>query len=242
MMKTSFKKAKPIWIKDKQNEMHIRAIFRTSVGLENDRETWVKIATSGIYNLYINGAFVSYGPARAGKGHFRMDCIDITPYVKKGQNLVVIEVAGYNVNSYYIMNQPSFLQAEIVEGDRVVSYTGDDLFEGAINPYLIRKVQRYSFQRPMIEAYNLEEGYEQIYTDLSRDINPEELEIQEDKTIIERYAPYPQYEVIEAKAISSGSVDIDYPPENIHRDRSYKDVGPTILGFKPEELEFSITD
>ena len=57
--------------------------------------------------------------------------------------------AGYNVNSFYVLNQPSFLQAEVTTGSSVLASTGGtgNAFEATILSERLQKVQRYSFQR-----------------------------------------------------------------------------------------------
>ena len=109
-----FEKAFPIWIKDRNKEMHLRARFKTILNINSNKNCLLKLATSGIYNLFVNGDFIAYGPARAGKGHFRIDEYDFTKSLNKGENTVVIEVCGYYATSFYIQKQPSFLVAEVV--------------------------------------------------------------------------------------------------------------------------------
>lgn len=40
-----------------------------------------------------------------------------------GENILAIETAGYNVNSYYLLDQPSFLQAELLVDGQVAAST-----------------------------------------------------------------------------------------------------------------------
>ena len=84
-----------------------------------------------------------------------------------GENVLAIEVAGYNVNSYYLLDQPAFLQAELTCGDDVLAATGSvkNSFEAMILPERVKKVQRYSFQRPFSEIYRPEPGYDQWRTE-----------------------------------------------------------------------------
>ena len=43
----------------------------------------------------------SWRSARRGPhGYYRMDELDLSPHLRAGQNVLAIEVAGYNVNSY----------------------------------------------------------------------------------------------------------------------------------------------
>ena len=69
MKEQLFELAKPVWLQGKAEEIHIRAQFRAVFRCEEEdvKKTVCRVATSGIYNLFVNGRFVAYGPARAGK-------------------------------------------------------------------------------------------------------------------------------------------------------------------------------
>ena len=41
----------------------------------------------------------------------------------RGRTIVAVEVAGYNVNAYYVLDAPSFLQAEVVTDSDVLAST-----------------------------------------------------------------------------------------------------------------------
>ena len=235
-MSVNFEKALPIWIKDREDEKHLRLQFKAIV--KSNENLKVKIATSGIYQLWVNGSFVSYGPARAGKNHFRMDEISIVNFLEKEDNIVVIEVAGYNVNSYYIQKQPSFLQAEISSGNDIFAATGFD-FTARVNPNYIQRVQRYSYQRPMIEAYKFSKALDSFFVDDTK--GTEEISVTEKKKIIERLAPYPAYEKIKAVPILHGEVE-KIVPQKYFRDRSCVNIGGALNGFTIEELDFFATD
>ena len=105
MKEQLFELAKPVWLQGKSEEIHIRAQFRAVFHHDGEdvEKAVCRVATSGIYNLFVNGRFVAYGPARAGKNHFRMDEVSIASFIKKGANVIALEVAGYYVNSYYCL-------------------------------------------------------------------------------------------------------------------------------------------
>ena len=71
---------------------------------------------------------------------------------------MAVEVAGYNVNSFYLLDEPAFLQAEVVCDGAVLASTAGQgaAFEATILKHRVQKVQRYSFQRPFIEYYRLQ--------------------------------------------------------------------------------------
>ncbi len=231
-----FKKAVPIWVDDRENEMHYRAQFKTKFNYNGNAFVNLSLATSGIYNLYINGVFVAYGPARAGKGYFRVDNIDITDFLKKGENAVVIEVCGYNSTSFYIQKQSSFIVAEISFEDTVLCWTGKH-FTARKNPFYIQRTQRYSYQRPMVEAYNIS----QVDTFLTDNNNGDEIIARVSGGVyLPRITEEPFYEFLDARQISSGAVKIT-DNQNITYDRSVTQVGEELSGFKLSELDVFVT-
>ena len=231
-----FNKAIPIWVGGAENEMHYRAQFKARFDYQNNASVNVALATSGIYNLYVNGVFLAYGPARAGKGHFRLDNLDITDFLVKGENVVVIEVCGYNSTGFYIQKQSSFLVAEIIVGDTVVCFTGKD-FTVRKNPYYIQKSQRYSYQRPMVEAYNITK-MDTFLTDNT--LGDEIVNEVRGGVYLPRITEKPLYERLNPKKIASGMVEIVENP-NITYDRSVTQVGEELSGFPLAELDAFVT-
>ena len=66
--------------------------------------------------------------------------------MSNGVNHVAIEVAGYNVNSFYTLDQPSFVQAEVELGGAIAAATGEaeHPFDVFVLPERVRRVQRSS--------------------------------------------------------------------------------------------------
>ncbi len=222
-----FKAAVPVWAENSEKEINLRLQFKATV--PKCKNATVCIATSGMYQLWVNGSFVAYGPARAGKKHFRVDEIALGA-LSNGENSITIEVAGYNTNAYAMQNQASFLQAEILDGETVVACTGKD-FSAIQNPYYYQKIQRYSFQRPMAESYDYTRGAGVTLKTVQT----------EAKQIIKRYAPYPEYEKISAVNIGAGGFELDRSRKP-WRERSHTRIGSTLVGFTMDELDAFPTD
>src|SRR5208282_2233486 len=153
-----FRSAKPIWPRGREKEMNLWVGFRAAFEALSGKHIYLRMAGSTLYRVYLNGEFHAWGPARGPKDHFRVDLWDITPLLVKGRNFVCVEVAGYNINSYYVLNQPSFLQAEVATDSEVLASTGGggQPFEATILPQRVQKVQRYTFQRAFSEVYHLD--------------------------------------------------------------------------------------
>jgi alpha-L-rhamnosidase len=116
-----FSLAEPVWPEGRERELNSACQFRCRIP---GGGTGVRLRATAAYNYRarLNGKFVGYGPLRAEEGVFRVDewPLDLEP----GENELVVEVAGYNCNSYYFVNQPAFFAAEVVAGGKVLAATG----------------------------------------------------------------------------------------------------------------------
>ena len=224
--KSHFQKAIPVWIENDNQNMNMRVIFQTVINHKGN--VFIHLATSCIYNLFVNGEFVSYGPARAGRNVFRKDIIPLTVCGNSSEYVITVEVQSYQVNSYYIMQQEPFLQAEILADDSVVSFTGGDGFVAAIDKTLVRKTQRFSFQRPFIEGYRLEEN---SYSYRVKGIlGTENIICLKEKTVVKRNSPYPEYEKISTKKIYQG-IAKELSNVQYKDSRSYTGISDKLKGF-----------
>ncbi len=226
-----FIKAQPVWLSGQETETNLA--LQCKAFCPKQPQTTVRVATSGLYQLTVNGRFAAYGPARAGKGHFRMDEIDISELLTNEQNVVVIHVCGYNAYSFEVQKQPSFLQAEIAVDGRPIAWTGEH-FTARVHPFRRRKTQRYSFQRTLSESYNITYLDDFLTSEAPGDLA---LSATESKTIIPRRAGYPLYEISPATPLLSGRVQ-PTTPDSLRSDRAWDNVSDEKLtGWPIPELE-----
>ena len=147
---------------------------------------------------------MGHGPCVAAHDFYRIDCYDIAPYLHEGENVVSVEVTGYNTESFYLLSQPSFLQAEIVSGGRVIAFTGRD-FKAYDLQQRKQDVPKYSYQRTQMEYWILSEVYDVWQKDPEFSSDKEVvLAEQPAKTTIVRRVPYPDYTVHEASVLDAG--------------------------------------
>ena len=150
-----FYQAKAVYPMSKSLEMNSFSAFRAQA--EDLHETVLYLTAATFYQLWVNGRFVSFGPARTAKGYARVDEIPLAAYTQKGKNEILILVAGYNCEAHSTVRQPSFLQAELRKGDTVLLYTGRD-FEAYLPPHRVQKVRRYAMQRHFSEVWDFTGG------------------------------------------------------------------------------------
>lgn len=248
VVKFMFIEALPVWQKGKEKEMNHSMLFKTVILCNGNsgKKYIAKIAASTVYQLFINGKFITAGPCRAPHGYYRVDEIDITKDLDIGDNVIVILVAGYNINSYYTLNQPSFLQAEIVEETYGIVLAAT----GSCNPFYsrpykerVKKTDKYSFQRAFTEVYKLTKDYNNLFTDVAIGNDFLVPTHTEKKNLIERRIPsyiHPEYKVNEV--IARGTCLSGEKPEQYLRTRHVANIGPAQLGYNYDELEVCLED
>ena len=195
----SFSEAIPVWAQGREKEKNLTLSFREVISTGRVQDAYIRIAASTDYRLRVNGEFVAHGPSVAAHDFYRVDCYDLKPYLKRGENLLALEVAGYNESSYYLLNQPSFLQAEVEVNGEVIAATGK-AFEAYDLGQRKADVERFSFQRPFVEYYTLAPDFEKWAKDLQWQGTAVTLTEQEAKTLLARKVEYPDYKMHKAEA------------------------------------------
>ena len=240
-----FYAAEPIWLEGRETEMNVTAGFRAVFERPEESPVLLRVTAASIYRVFVNGGpqatgFVGHGPARGPHGYARVDEWDITERMRDGLNVVAIEVAGYNCNSYYLIDQQSFVQAEVVASDVVVAATGapSERFGGMALPYRLQKAQRFSFQRPFAEVYRLKNDCDRWRWDAA----PEAFAraacaVQHAVPLLERGVPYPDFAVCEAVLSAKGSMQQRDAKGKVWKDRSLTGTGPQLKGYPEKELD-----
>ena len=183
--KASFAAALPVWPRGRREKMNDFVLFTACFTAEAQENIQLRITGSTCFRIKFNGEFAAHGPMRGPKGYFRISELPLT--VIPGENRVEIEVSGANINSFDFMDQPSFLQAEIRSGDRILAATGRDFAAFDLAGERIRKVTRYSYQRMFFEAYRM--------TPERKNLDQLELEICPSVNFLPARLPEPAYKI-----------------------------------------------
>lgn len=241
----AFQSARPVWLEGRELEMNVFAGFRAVFEAPPNTAIVLRMTGATNYRCFVNGEFVGHGPARGPKGWFRVDEWDLTRFVRPGKNVAAIEVAGYNANSYYVLDQPSFVQAEIAAENTVLAATGDAKqgIESFALEERVQKVQRYSFQRPFIELYRYSPGSLSWRTDPAAKRPAAPCAIQPAKRLLARRVPYPEptFHRVEHHLFSGKVATVD-DFLNPWRDRSLTEIGPKLKGYPMNQLEEIVSD
>ncbi len=102
-------------------------LFRRTFKLDKKPEKYIiYVSADNRYRLYVNGHRVSYGPARGYLLHWRYETVDISTYLREGENIVAAEVI--NFGEYRHAEQHTNQTAFILQSDstnQVLINTGD---------------------------------------------------------------------------------------------------------------------
>ncbi len=235
----SFVSAKAVWPAGREREKNVTVGFRATFERPAGATVRLRATGSSLYRIHLNGEFIGHGPARGPHGWYRVDEIDLTGKLRPGANLLAFEVAGYNVNSFYLLDQPSFLQAEVVAGDSVLASTGSGVkpFEAVLLPERVQKVQRYSFQRPFSEVYRMAPKYDHWRRNVTVPLTPVACEAQPGKPLLPRRVPYSEFALRQPRQlISTGTLKTGLKVERPWKDRALTGIGPQLGGFPEREL------
>jgi len=233
----------PVWLEGRGREKNLfvgfRAVFRVGAG----KPATLRVAACSLYRAWCNGRFLAHGPARAAHGYFRVDAWELDGFLQDGENVLALELAGYNVPNFYVLDQPAFVQAEIVcDGAVLASTLGDGAgFDAFVLPDRVQKVPRYSKgqQRTFAEAYRLSADHALWRTDAQATVPAEPLARFPHKRLLPRGVAPPLFAVRQAVCcVAGGSVRSQPEPEDAWRPYTPKEENGRIdAGFPLEELD-----
>lgn len=225
MKNYTFRSALPVWQRGAETAMNRWLIFRTES--KKHENTILALTGSCAYNVHVNGEFVAFGPARAAHGVYRVDELDLSEFLTKENNVITITVAGYNINSFYHLDQPSFLCAELIQNGEIVAATGKAGFVCRVYSEHEEKVHRYGYQRTFTEVFNIKTGSSDFFTKESYDKSDLiETVCTGEKVFIERGCRYNVYDKrLPENIVSRGTFKYGSHGHEMKYDRSATIVG-----------------
>ena len=237
MEKFVFQRAKPVWAKGREKEKNLELAFRAELPKGKGS---LLLAASSIYRVWVNGVFVGAGPSRAAHGYYVVSTYDLE--FSKETNVLVIEVLGYNVNSYDTLEEPSFLTAEVWQDGRILVYTSGNGFAAYDRQERIQKVQRYSFQRAFIDAYVYPKDHGTFYIEKQCHLQTEPETVQEEKKYLLRNSFLPEYPVISGMPWRRQRAEWIPKQEPAVKENAYFQTGKTVGGFSYEEETLHVSE
>lgn len=127
--------------------------------IEKSKDVCLHIIAKDLYNIYVNGEFVHYGPARAAKGYARVDALILDRYLTKSENEICVYVqSNFAASLCFALEKPLF-GAELYVGGALVADGGD--FTCYEMTDKLCKTERMSSQRGFLEIYRMQQDREQ---------------------------------------------------------------------------------
>src|SRR5687768_16157725 len=84
-----FMAALPVWPEGRSTELNVFAEFRAAFVQTEPGSALLRLTGATQYRIYVNGEFAGFGPARAGHGFYRVDEIELSRWLHRGNNAVV---------------------------------------------------------------------------------------------------------------------------------------------------------
>lgn len=92
-----------VWIDQTGEGRNVYAYFRNEFQLiEVPQNAIIYLYAKSLYNLFVNGTFVNFGPIRSYETQPYYDSINIAPYLKTGQNVIAVKVHSIGIHTYQI--------------------------------------------------------------------------------------------------------------------------------------------
>lgn len=228
------KKAVPIWARGKQCEENYTVLYEAE--LDGSADALLRIAGHTGYRVFVNGDFLHYGPARAGRGYYRVDELPLGKYLVNGKNRVTVVSTGFYCHSFEWFKEPSFFCAEIEVNGEITAYTGGNGWKAYEYAERVQRVQRYSIQRAFAEVYDFRKTDSDVLSTKGR--SELETELCGEKHFIEREVSYPEFPKETPLCFYEHGTVERTEPEKYYDDRAVKLAGGHYDGFKKEDCEY----
>ena len=118
----------------------------------------LRFIAKDVYNVYVNGQFIQYGPARAAKGYARVERLPLAPYLTEQENVLCVYVqSNYTRTLCFALEKPLFAAEIIVDGKTMLTTDDFRCFEMTDK---LQKVEKMSSQRGFVEVYRMKKNRE----------------------------------------------------------------------------------
>jgi alpha-L-rhamnosidase len=111
-----------------QPQDHAMVLFRKSFELVTKPEKFIiHLSADNHYRLFVNGKYITRGPARGDISHWFFETIDIAPQLQAGKNTIATEVVNWGPKRSftYFSQMTSFILQGDSEAEKMVNTYGD---------------------------------------------------------------------------------------------------------------------
>ncbi len=111
------------------------------------------ITADSRFRLWVNGEWVADGPARGWPEKYLADALDLSPFLREGENEILVLVHFFGCGNFHVIPQRGGLAAALFEGEREVLRT-DGAWEVSDAPEYVANAPRISVQLAQFELYD----------------------------------------------------------------------------------------
>ncbi|MCR2823874.1 hypothetical protein [Lederbergia panacisoli] len=92
--------SKWIWSKNASIDFHENVYFRRTFQLEDENcQLIVHVSADSRYRLFLNGQSICVGPLKGDNHTHYYETVNLSPYLKRGKNVLAAKVVHYSFNS-----------------------------------------------------------------------------------------------------------------------------------------------
>jgi alpha-L-rhamnosidase len=124
-------------------QSHAVILFRKNFELPAKPEKFVvHVSADNHYRLFVNGQYITRGPARGDLSHWFYETLDLAPYLKAGKNSIAAEVVNWGPKRSftYFSQMTSFILQGDSEAEKIVNTSGGSwkcLHNQAFSPKIV---------------------------------------------------------------------------------------------------------
>lgn len=141
-------------------DINLHILFRKNFQASGKHKTIINITADDYYKLYINGSFVTQGPAPGFPFHYYYNKVDITPYIIEGENTIAVHTYYQGlINRVWVSGDDRHgLWFQIVQDDIVLTKS-DESVKCAVHTgyeamdtvgYQTQFMERYDSRSPFV--------------------------------------------------------------------------------------------
>lgn len=200
--------------------------------VDKNQDVVMELVARDIYNLYINGEFVAYGPSRAAKGYGRVERLNISSYLINEQNVISVYVQANHADMLCMTREHPLFGARVWSEGQILKGTKD--FSCYQMTDKISRVERMSSQRGFLEVYDMKKDRQTENEGLFPEIPTKDVMCPE---LMERRVSYANNIMETAKHIKDGYAYVGEKREWENGFTKLLDSGEGMDGYTRRECE-----
>lgn len=164
----SVREAVYCWFNDEDRSRNATGKFRRSFTITGDvQEAYLHIYADTVYQLFVNGSFIEFGPVRNDPRYPLYDSIDLKPHLQQGANVIALYVNYFGCKTFKAMpQQAGFISWGSIRhaADDIDLHSSPELWRGKAAAEHSRYTRKLSFALDTaehVDQVNGDHGWQQ---------------------------------------------------------------------------------